>query len=45
MRAKALDQFLYLLWYRIKSIFLSPFHWCLVGVYWLLLGYILRIIN
>ena len=44
MRAKALDQFLYLLWYRTKSIFLSPFHWCLVGVYWLLLGYIFALL-
>ena len=44
MRAKALDQFLYLLWYRTKSIFLNPFHWCVVGVYWLLLGYIFALL-
>ena len=44
MRAKTLDQFLYLLGYRIKSIFLSPFHWCVVGVYWLLLSYIFALL-
>lgn len=44
MKANPVAQFRYLMTYQLKAILLSPFHWCIVGIYWLLLGYIFALL-
>lgn len=44
MKARVYNQFLHLLWHHTKNILLSPFHWCVIGIFWLLLGYIFALL-
>lgn len=41
---RTLAQLKYLTTFQIKTILMSPLSWCIVGIYWLLLGYIFALL-